>query len=149
MALVPDGDIFCIMRTGSGEPLYQARSSDGGKTWSKPEPTGAKGVDPDLIVLDDGTMACSYGRVQPRKEIEPSASTYPNLSASMGNCIMFSTDGGATWTAHTKVYIGPSTGYTGIEEVRPNEILYAFDTLGYGWHPYNTIRVAAIEVRRE
>ncbi len=149
MALLPGGDIFCIMRTGSGEPLYQARSGDRGKTWSKPEPTGANGVDPDLIVLDNGTMACSYGRLQPRKEIEPSASTYPNLSASMGNRIMFSTDEGVTWTAHTKVYIGPSTGYTGIEEVRPNEILYAFDTLGYGWHPYNTIRVAAIEVRQE
>lgn len=148
MVLLPKGDILCIMRTGSGEPLYQAISSDEGKTWSKPEPTGANGVDPDLIVLSDGTLACSYGRLQPRREIEPSSSLYPGLPASMGDRIMFSTDGGITWARHTTVYMGPSTGYTGIEEVRPNEVIYAFDTLGYGWHPYNTIRVVTIKMRQ-
>jgi len=148
IALLPDGDILCIMRTGSGELLYQARSNDGGRTWSKPESTGAIGVDPDLIVLSDGTIACSYGRVQPESEIEPLASMYPNLHASTGDHIMFSTDGGVTWTDHTTVYAGPSTGYTGIEETHPNQVLYTFDTLGYGWQPYNTIRVVTIEVRK-
>jgi len=146
MALLPDGEILCVMRTGSGEPLYQTKSSDCGGTWSKPVPTGVRGVDPDLIVLSNGIVACSYGRLQPKVEIEPSAFLDPRLSASMGDQIMFSMDGGATWTGHTTIYAGPSTGYTGIEEIRPGEIIYAFDTLGYGWHPFNTIRVAIIKV---
>jgi len=148
MALLPNREILCIMRTGSGEPLYEARSGDEGKTWSKPTPTGANGVDPDLIVLKDGTLACSYGRLQPRREIEPSASLYSALPASMGARIMFSTDEGVTWTGHTTIYAGPSAGYTGIEELGPDEVIYAFDTLGYGWHPYNTIRVVTMRVHR-
>ncbi|MEM3465284.1 MAG: hypothetical protein QW566_02320 [Candidatus Jordarchaeales archaeon] len=54
-----------MMRTGCGESLYQARSSDRGESWSKPGSIGAIGVDPDLIVLSDGTLACSYGHIQP------------------------------------------------------------------------------------
>ena len=61
---------------------------------------------------------------------------------------MFSTDEGVTWTGHTTIYAGPSTGYTGIEELGPDEVIYAFDTLGYGWHPYNTIRVVTMRVHR-
>jgi len=148
MALLPDGEILCIMRTGSGEPLYQSKSSDQGETWSKPEPTGVRGVDPDLIVLSNDVIACSYGRLQPKREIEPSASLDPRLSASMGNQIMFSVDKGDTWTGHTTIYAGPTTGYTGIEEIQPGEVIYTFDTLGYGWHSFNTIRTVMIKIKK-
>jgi len=136
MMLLSGGSILCIMRTGSGEPLYQSRSVDEGRTWSKPESTGANGVDPDLIVLGDGTLACSYGRLTPEKP-------------SMGDSIMFSTDEGLTWAGHTVIYGGPSTGYTGIEEIRRHEILYTYDTLGFGWNRYNTINVAKLKVNLE
>lgn len=148
MALLPSGNILCVMRTGSGEPLYQTISSDGGKTWDKPKPIhGVRGVDPDLTVLSGGVVACSFGRLQPKREIEPSANLYGRLPASMGDQIIFSLDEGRTWTGRTTIYKGPSTGYTGIDEVQPNEIIYAFDTLGYGWHPYNAIRVVRVKVR--
>ena len=35
---LPDGQIYLLARTGAG-CLYEARSLDGGKTWSKPKPT--------------------------------------------------------------------------------------------------------------
>jgi len=146
MGLLKNGGILCMMRTGSGEPLYQSRSGDCGERWSKPVPTGARGVDPDLVVMKSGIVACSYGRLQPRKEIEPSTSLDPKLPASMGVQIMFSKDEGASWTNHTTIYKGPSTGYTGIEEIRQGELIQTFDTLGYGWHPYNTIRTVSVEV---
>jgi len=149
MGLLKNGEILCMMRTGSGEPLYQSRSSDHGKRWSNPVPTSARGVDPDLFVMKSGIIACSYGRLQPRKEIEPSISLDPKLPASMGVQIMFSTDEGASWTNHTTVYAGPSTGYTGIEEMRKGELIQTFDTLGYGWHPYNTIRTVNVRVIQE
>lgn len=146
MGLLKNGEILCIMRTGSGEPLYQSRSRDQGKRWSNPVPTGARGVDPDLVVMESGIIACSYGRLQPRKEIEPSFSLDSRLPASMGVRIMFSKDEGASWTNHTTTYTGPSTGYTGIEEISQCELIQTFDTLGYGWHPYNTIRTANVKV---
>jgi hypothetical protein len=147
MGLLQNGEILCVMRTGSGEPLYQSASSDHGERWSNPVPTGARGVDPDLVIMKSGIVACSYGRLQPRKEIEPSISLDPKLPASMGVQIMFSTDEGASWTNHATIYTGPSTGYTGIEEIRQGELIQTFDTLGYGWHPYNTIRTVNINVR--
>ena len=41
---LPNGDIYLLARTGAG-CLYEARSSDGGKTWSDPKPTPLKVAD--------------------------------------------------------------------------------------------------------
>ena len=41
MVLLPDGDLFCIMRTGyTHDPMYLCWSSDGGRTWTKPISSG-------------------------------------------------------------------------------------------------------------
>ena len=40
---LPNGDILCMLRTGSYSPLWQARSRDGGRTWDAPESTGMAG----------------------------------------------------------------------------------------------------------
>jgi hypothetical protein len=64
----------------------------------------------------------------------------------MGVGIMSSSDKGVTWTRHKSIYNGPSTGYTGIQDVGQNRILYTFDTLGFGWDHYNKIRVARIHL---
>jgi len=42
LALLPNGDVMSVIRTGAGDgaggyaPYYMTKSSDGGKTWSKP-----------------------------------------------------------------------------------------------------------------
>lgn len=146
MVLLPNNELLCVMRTGSGEALYACRSRDSGETWTNPFAIGVRGVDPDLLVLSNGVVACSYGRLKPRREIEPSSALDPRIAASLGDAIIFSVDSGETWTHPTTIYEGASTGYTGIEEPRPNELLYAFDTLGYGWHRYNSIRVVSLKV---
>ena len=56
LAVLPNGDLLCIMRTGSDTPMYQARSRDGGRTWSKPFSTGWPGVKPRLRVLSNGVL---------------------------------------------------------------------------------------------
>lgn len=118
MKRLPNGDLGVALRTGSmrdpkcqDNPIMFARSADGGKTWSVPRRTGVHGAFPDLLVLDDGTLAISYGRP--------------------GAAIVFSTDGGETWTDHTVVDATPYSGYTTIIQTGEREILMAFGTKDY------------------
>lgn len=64
-----DGSIICLMRTnnvynGGPEwgPMYIAKSTDGGKTFSRPEKFGDFGVLPNLVKLNCGVVLAAYGR---------------------------------------------------------------------------------------
>jgi hypothetical protein len=110
MSFCSNGDVLCVLRTGGGLPLMQARSTDGGRTWQKATKTGSLGVDPDLCLMSHAVLACSYGRP--------------------GNRIMFSADGsGRDWTDRLTIYEyhTGSFGYTGIVEVEPGKLLFVYD----------------------
>lgn len=85
LALLSDGRFLCVMRTqgeaenGEYRPLYVSWSDSQGKTWSKPAPTSPHlmNIWPSLAVLDNGVVACNYGRP--------------------GFHVAFSADGGRTW----------------------------------------------------
>lgn len=138
MKALPNGDLITVLRTGTSRdlacpdsPVMVSISKDKGKTWEKPWRAGTNGVFPDVIVLSDGTLAASYGRP--------------------GSCIMFSVDGGRTWTDHTVVDVTIYSGYTTIREIAPGTILMAFGTRGYldpaTNTPSNEIRLARIHYR--
>jgi BNR repeat-like domain len=130
MAKMPDGHLLCVMRTDGHQPLVMSRSEDDGKTWSAYKPTGVKGVDPDLAVLDNGIVACSFGR--------------PNVY------VMFSLDNGRHWSDVTLVHeyggdrpveriaiyggsdrLGWSFAYTGLRQIDPNKLLLVWDQAGW------------------
>ena len=95
------------------QPLYITKSTDSGRTWTKPKIIGnPRGSCPRLLLLSNGVLALSYGRV---------------ARPTQGNRIIFSTDGGDTWTNEIDIYPGLSSGYTGIVEAAPGKILYVFD----------------------
>lgn len=122
-----EGRLICLMRTGNRvDPMYQVHSDDEGTTWSLPRRLPLKGVDPDLIEMADGTLACSYGyRI-----------LTDSPSPDHGNYVAFSTDQGDTWDHVTHLPIeahagvSRSTCYTGLREVEPGKILVMYDI---GW----------------
>jgi hypothetical protein len=131
-----NGGLFCMMRNQSRAPMWSCRSSDGGRTWSPPElaPEHAASVFPDLCLMSNGILACSFGRP--------------------GCHLMFSLDGtGEQWTDRTTLFNGPSTCYTAIREVAPGRLLYVHDVTPAGWNPLregqlNEIRGVFVDVAR-
>ena len=120
LAQLPDGKLLCMMRTQGTHippnyrPMYSSWSGDVGKTWTKPTPTRPhlKNVWPTLAVLDNGVVACIYGRP--------------------GVHVVFSTDQGHTWghrVTFTELNTAPPTGEVGISaygdlvKVGPNKLL--------------------------
>lgn len=76
-----NGHIVSVIRTGGHEvysPLYCSHSYDSGKTWEAPYEINSWGVYPRLFKLRDGTIAMLSGHIH--------------------TFLMFSEDGGVTWS---------------------------------------------------
>ena len=105
---VPDGSLLCVLRRGGRLPLAQCRSVDQGRSWSRPELLPGHGVDPDLCLMANGVLACTFGR--------------PGLH------IMFSLDGcGRKWGDLTQIGDWRSSTYMGMAEIARDELLVVYD----------------------
>jgi hypothetical protein len=62
---------------------------------------------PDLVLMSNGVLACSYGRP--------------------ASCLMFSLDQGKTWTSHHVISDRVRFNYTSIREISPGRLLYVHD----------------------
>ena len=89
------GRLVCLMRTGRVSPIYQSESDNDGKNWTPAHPLrwmysklghwrDVVGTDPDLVEMQDGALAVSFGH---KPDFEDD-----------GNFIAFSTNQGETWT---------------------------------------------------
>jgi hypothetical protein len=116
LLVLPDGEVLCFMRTGGSgglhTPLYLARSSDDGKTWSKPEPIADRGVWPSACRMESGVVVVTYGRPD--------------------NWLAFSLDDGRTWQGHFCFYQGPTTSYNSLAEVEPGRLIVVYDRASLG-----------------
>jgi len=93
---LPDGQVYLLARTGAG-CLYEARSLDGGKTWSKPKPTP--------IAVDDTPSAMFR-----LKTGEVVLVAQPSGLGKM--CAWVSTDNCRSWT-NRKLLVGEGAGWCG------------------------------------
>ena len=113
-----NGQLLAMLRTQASHigpdyrPMYTAWSDDLGLTWTEPEPTDLPllNVWPTLITLDNGVVACVYGRP--------------------GVHVAFSTDHGHTWsdietfsTLPTTGLPGTITGYADMVQAGPNDLV--------------------------
>ena len=118
MRRLSNGEWLAVLRTGNerdakcqDNPIMWSVSNDEGRTWSDPRRTGAEGAYPSLAVLSDGLVVMSYGRP--------------------GAMLVFSHDGGRTWTDQTAVDTTPYSGYTDVVELSPGLLLVGFGTKDY------------------
>ncbi|MFH0964270.1 MAG: exo-alpha-sialidase [Planctomycetota bacterium] len=113
-ARLPNGQLLCVMRTqgthlpAEYRPLYVAWSDDLGKTWTKPVPTQPHlmNIWPTLAVLDNGVVACAYGRP--------------------GFHVAFSIDNGRTWrdrVSFSHLSVNEVTGQVDIVKAGPNKLV--------------------------
>lgn len=112
-----DGSLLIVMRVGSGtgNPLYHTRSTDNGLTWSTPttlpgvDAADTYSVDPDLTMMDNGTLVLSFGRPITK--------------------LLFSLDGsGYSWGfLTTGTFAATASNYTGVREVAANKLLLISD----------------------
>ena len=90
-------------------------------------------VDPDLVLMSNSVLACSYGRP--------------------GCWLMLDETGtGRKWGKPIQVFDGVSTCYTGIREIEPGKLLYVYDAVnfddGTGHGQANCLRAVEITVKR-
>ena len=96
-----------VIRGDRDSLMKQMFSNDSGKTWSKPIDLEVGKVLPDLVLMSNGVLACSYGRP--------------------ASCLMFSLDGGKTWPSHHVISDKTGFNYTSIREISPGRLLYMHD----------------------
>ena len=137
LEVLANGDILCMMRTGSDTPMHQSRSTDGGRTWSGPMSVGWPGVKPHLRLLSNGVLACSSGR---------GVYGHPQVTY-----VMFSIDGtGEEWEYPFSFHTGPGCSYTSNME-REGKLYVAYSHSSftkpsgtYGL-PYHSIKWVVID----
>lgn len=111
-------ELLCIIRVGSkmvrynepavGVNLLEARSKDGGKTWSYKR-MNISGVMPKLLMMSNGVLVLATGRI--------------------GNVLYFSTNGGRSWGSSLSLTPADvkTSGYCDIVEVEPGRLLAVYD----------------------
>lgn len=99
--------LTAVIRGDRNSQMKQVFSRDGGKTWTKPIALEVGKVLPDLVLMSNGVLACSYGRP--------------------ASCLMFSLDGGKTWVSHHVISDRVGFNYTSIREIAPGRLLYVHD----------------------
>lgn len=134
LLVLDDGKILCFIRSGASyqaalgsfnnndwdtkmpfsygwqTPIYMSISIDNGKNWSNADPITTHGVWPDVLQLENGVIAMSYGRP--------------------GNWLMFNDNNSESWGPvipfYNDLYPPDCGNYISMAEVAPNVLLVVY-----------------------
>ena len=115
-------EMTAVIRGDADSCMKQMFSHDAGKTWTEPVKLEVGKVLPDLVLMSNGVLACSYGRP--------------------ASCLMFSLDGGKTWPSHHVISDKVGFNYTSIREISPGRLLYTHDAPKLGALTIDVARAA-------
>ena len=106
IVMAPNGDLLVFMRSSGYSvppqtPLYMARSRNLGRTWDVPVAVNAFGVNPNAVVLENGTIVLTYGGDD--------------------GWLQTSTDSGYTWGVPYRITLSES--YTDVHAIGPELVL--------------------------
>ena len=139
LAMLSNGQLLCVMRTqyahppAEYKPMVVCWSDDQGKTWTKPVATQPHlmNISPTLATLDNGVVACQYGRP--------------------GFHVVFSLDHGHTWRDRISFshQVEPAlTGQFDIIKAGPNDLVaIGNDASGVKVWPISVERVVVSPAR--
>ncbi|MDQ3623542.1 MAG: glycoside hydrolase [Verrucomicrobiota bacterium] len=74
-------EMTAVTRSGTWQPFEQSWSHDAGRTWSKPIRLEEGCVDPDLELMSNGVLACSYGRPRLVPDVQPGSRQNMDLAS--------------------------------------------------------------------
>lgn len=138
--ILGDGSLFAVLRTTDGHgigPMYATRSTDLGRTWTRPQVIAPHGVMPRLLRLANGVLVLTSGR--------------PGVQ------LRSSTDDGAHWSAPRELVPVASAdvqadtcGYTSLLPLGDDSFLLAyswFNRPGADGQPHKAILVRRVTIR--
>ncbi|WP_419803360.1 sialidase family protein [Mucilaginibacter sp.] len=129
--VLADGSLICIIRSADGDgvtngvgngPMYASRSTDMGKTWTKPEVIAAAGVLPRLLKLKNGVEVLSSGR--PGVQLRFSKSGLPDSWTDAFEMLPYD-------SKSMEVQYAVSCGYTGMVATGDNRFLLIYADFKY------------------
>ena len=116
---LPSGRIIALVRIASASKqipveekfLWQTHSDDGGKTWSEVKKTEIWGYPPQLLLLSNGDVLCSYGHRRPSYGVRACLSQDGCETWDVENEIVLRDDGLTTDSTVTGKGVSSDLGY--------------------------------------
>lgn len=107
-----NGDILAYVRVAGNAPLLQLRSTDGGRSWGKPEEIARFCVAPAARILKNGALVVITGR--------------PKLY------LLIDFTGTGKHYQRCQIYGGSGSSYASVLEIAPNRIMVIYDESDFG-----------------
>ncbi len=138
-----NGDLLCVARTGGcvqpTQQLVQARSSDGGRTWSPARRISPFSVYPCLRRLDNGVLALAAGRpglfLWLCEDCMGEEWSQFDIAAHHNGAMDEKHRIGDAFYGESRAEMGQTTAYTQIVPLDGGRLLYIYDRTPFGWSP--------------
>lgn len=123
IAELNDGRLWMLMRTAQ-DRHYESFSSDGGETWSKPEPSPFYGTItmPTLYRLADGRLLFFWSNTTPLPEREEANGVWDDVFTNRDAAhVALSEDDGKTWIGMRELLLNEERNTASFGDTRPGE----------------------------